>query len=1011
MNAPSARAGWWWFSAAVALTVAKLWLTAAQPVFAIGPSGYDDALFLNLAESIRHGDWLGAYDHLTLAKGPFYSLWIAFFHLFGVPLFLSQHLLYAGASAALVRACRPAIASAAARFGLYALLLWNPMTFDASSLGRVLRQHVYVPLGLLLIAGLVALYFRRRETLRRQLPWAALLGFSFGAFYLTREETVWIAPSLGLLVGAILFAATRDSLRTAGRSVAALALAAAVSLAPILGTAALNHQLYGWFGTVEFRDPAFKDAYGAMTRVRVGPELPRVPVTRQAREAMYAVSPTFAQLRPYLDGELGRTWAGISASATGLPSDRLEIGGGWLMWALRDAVTAAGRAHSAAEAHAFYRSLADELNTACDTGRLPSGPRRSGFLPIWRYGQKTEVAKTVVEFADYVVTFRSFSAFAPPSDGDENSLALFRRMTGNRLSPTATGYTTDPEPAFANARASTLQAIGKTLRHVLFWLFLAAQAVALIRVMQALRRHTWSFPLTLAAAAWGGGLVYITIQAIIQVTSFPVLTISSLASAYPMVPLFIGAVVWDALAAWLPDGDRHAATEAPERPTATAQRRTTPEPIPADAPWKRRLPWVAALLALAPFLLWHGQFAELFWFGDDFSLVDGIAQSGMWRWIFEFFTESCMSVFKLLWGGALFAFGGSYTAIICLLWLTHVANTLLLGRLLLRAGFPWIAALFAQLVFALTAGNIETLGWSIQWSALLATLFLLLALLWLENRAENDAAWSWRVHVPLAFFAAASACSFARGVLTGGVIAVALLSPALLLRDWRSALRRLPAAVFCLLPAIAIASAILIVPQGNQHALGGHLLAIARFASTFLFLSPWHQLLGIQEITPVSALLVAALKIALVAGGISVARGRVRMLLVALLVFDVGNAVMLGIGRYHTGAENGLCQRYLYSSLLASLPFAGLLFAHVAARFVPRALPRRIAATVLLALLSWHLLAGWPEALAPFVAWRGTEMRQLMQAPHTNDPKATVPALDYMHIERAKALQRAYDLH
>lgn len=34
-----------------------------------------------------------------------------------------------------------------------------------------------------------------------------------------------------------------------------------------------------------------------------------------------------------------------------------------------------------------------------------------------------------------------------------------------------------------------------------------------------------------------------------------------------------------------------------------------------------------------------------------------------------------------------------------------------------------------------------------------------------------------------------------------------------------------------------------------------------------------------------------------------------------------------------------------------------------------------------------------------------------MQAPHTNDPKATVPALDYMHIERAKALQRAYDLH
>jgi len=1011
MNAPHTRSGRWWFAAVIALTVAKLWLTAAQPVFAIGSAGYDDALFLKLAESVRHGDWLGTYDHLTLAKGPFYSLWIAFWHLFGVPLFLSQHLLYAGACAALVRACRPAIASAAARFGFYALLLWNPMTFDATSLGRVLRQHVYVPLGLLLFAGLAALYFRRRETLRCQLPWAALLGLSFGAFYLTREETVWIAPSLALLGGALLFTTARESLRTAVRSTTALALATAVSLLPILGVAALNQHFYGWFGTVEFRDSAFNDAYGAMTRVRGGPDLNRGPVTRQAREAMYAVSPTFSQLRPYLDGDLGRTWAGISVSATGLPAEERQIGGGWLMWALRDAVAAAGRAHSAAQAHAFYRAMADEINVACDSGRLSSGPRRSGFLPIWREGQKLDVAKTVAAFADYVVTFRSFSAFAPPSEGDEGSLALFRRMTGNRLSPTAAGYTTDPAPPGAEIRLHILQAIGKTLRHVLFWLFLAAQAVAAVRVVQALRRRTWSFPLTLAAAAWGGALVYITIQAIIQVTSFPVLTISSLASAYPMVPLFIGTVAWDALTAWLPASDRGAAAGTSNQPAATARRRATAEPFPADAPWKRRLPWFAALLALAPFLLWHAQFAELFWFGDDFSLVDGLAQSGLWRWIFEFFTESCMSVFKLAWGGALFAFGGSYTAMIGLLWLTHAANTWLLGRLLLRAGFPWIAALFTQLIFALTPGNIETLGWSIQWSALLATFFLLVALLWLENRTEAAPAWSCRVHVPLSLFAAASACSFARGVLTGGVLAVAIVLPAAFAHDWRSTLRRLPAATVCLLPSVALTCAILAVPQGNQHALGGHAFEIARFAATFLFLSPWHQLLGIQEITPASAVLVAALKIALVIGGLFVARGRVRVLLVSLLAYDVSNALLLGIGRYHTGVGNGLGARYLYSSLLAALPFAGLLLAHFAARFVPRALPRRIAATAVLALLSWRLLCGWPDALAPFVAWRGTEMRQLMQAPHTNDPMATVPALDYMHIERAKALQRAYDLH
>jgi hypothetical protein len=344
-------------------------------------------------------------------------------------------------------------------------------------------------------------------------------------------------------------------------------------------------------------------------------------------------------------------------------------------------------------------------------------------------------------------------------------------------------------------------------------------------------------------------------------------------------------------------------------PESASSNRTAPRhgrALPRRRPWKRRLPWFAALLALAPFLLWHAQFAELFWFGDDFSLVDGLAQSGLWRWIFEFFTESCMSVFKLAWGGALFAFGGSYTAMIGLLWLTHAANTWLLGRLLLRAGFPWIAALFTQLIFALTPGNIETLGWSIQWSALLATFFLLVALLWLENRTEAAPAWSCRVHVPLSLFAAASACSFARGVLTGGVLAVAIVLPAAFAHDWRSTLRRLPAATVCLLPSVALTCAILAVPQGNQHALGGHAFEIARFAATFLFLSPWHQLLGIQEITPASAVLVAALKIALVIGGLFVARGRVRVLLVSLLAYDVSNALLLGIGRYHTGVGNGL---------------------------------------------------------------------------------------------------------
>jgi hypothetical protein len=425
----------------------------------------------------------------------------------------------------------------------------------------------------------------------------------------------------------------------------------------------------------------------------------------------------------------------------------------------------------------------------------------------------------------------------------------------------------------------------------------------------------------------------------------------------------------------------------------------------------RCLPWFVGLVALAPFLIWRQQFAELFWFADDLFLTDQIAQMGFWKWTGQFFAENFAPLFKLLWGGALFGFDGSYAAMLWLLWLTHALNVVLIGRLLLRAGFPWIATIFTQLVLALTPANLETLGWSVQWSAVLAVTFLLLGLLWHEKYSAHTGAWSWRAHFPLFLLAAASASCFSRGVLTGGVLAFALLAPGGSARDGPSWRRRLPAALLCLLPALAVAAVILLFADGNQRSISGHWGEVLQFSLAYLLLNPGHLLLGEPPPGSAFSLLLGALKLVVITLGLAAGRGRVRALLVLLLVYDLGNAGLLGVGRYHTGLLAAFNPRYYYSSLLAFLPFAGLLLARVMERFMPAEKPRRLAAGVLLAGLAWLCLRGWPGSLAPFVAWRGTEMRRLMQAPYTSAPDATVPALGFMHIERAKALQRAFNLH
>ena len=145
-----------WLWAGILLTTYKVWLTRAQPVFAIGSAAHDDRLFLQLAESIINGRWLGTYSQMTLAKGPFYSIWVALLYWLCIPLGLGVQLAYAAACAGFARACRPAIRSGLALFAIYTVLLWNPMSFEVPTMGRIIRQQIYTPLGITIFAGLVA---------------------------------------------------------------------------------------------------------------------------------------------------------------------------------------------------------------------------------------------------------------------------------------------------------------------------------------------------------------------------------------------------------------------------------------------------------------------------------------------------------------------------------------------------------------------------------------------------------------------------------------------------------------------------------------------------------------------------------------------------------------------------------------------------------------------------------------------------------------------------------------
>ena len=414
----------------IALTGARLTLTCGHTITALGQALHDEGVFLRLARALLAGEWLGPYDQLTLVKGPFYPAWIAIVHALGLPLLLAEQALYVAACVTFAFALRPLLPRAAT-VALYCLLLFNPASYADQVATRVSREAVYPALTLLVAGCAIGFLVRRDRSVPSRARWAVGLGLALAAFWLTREEGSWLVPSVLVLLGPALIAGS--SPRPACRwRLSLCALPFAIWLLSIVALATFNLSRYGVFATVELKSGDFLAAYGSLTRVGPAAEDPRVPVPREVRRHIYAVSPAFAELRPFLEGGLGRAWAGASCTALSVCSD---IGGGWFLWALRDAAAAAGHHRSGDAAARYYRTLATEVDSACARGALTCGPERRTLMPSWRSEYARPFLRTVLRASVVLVRFAGASPFPSASMGPVDSLRPFRELTYDRLTP------------------------------------------------------------------------------------------------------------------------------------------------------------------------------------------------------------------------------------------------------------------------------------------------------------------------------------------------------------------------------------------------------------------------------------------------------------------------------------------------------------------------------------------------------------------------------------------------
>lgn len=318
------------FLAMVLFGVLKEFLVYNLPIMAVPKGIHDDWIMVHMADALRKGQWLGEYNDLTLTKGMFFPFYLAVLNFLRLSYLSVSALLYTVSCMIFVYALRPLLKKYWACFTLYLVLLWNPVSYSVQAFQRVYRNSISYIQVLLIFGGLLALWLRRKEPVKKQILWLLTAAVGMVTFFYTREDAIWVEPFLlvFLLVylGTMFFSWKKEHRREyVGKAVLVL-----LPFLSVWGAGQLiaqeNDNHYNIRLTNELQKGGFAEMYKSMMAVKPEEDIPGVTMTREKIARMCDECPTLEKLEPYIQssrlywagsGEMRRTGKYGTAGSSG----------------------------------------------------------------------------------------------------------------------------------------------------------------------------------------------------------------------------------------------------------------------------------------------------------------------------------------------------------------------------------------------------------------------------------------------------------------------------------------------------------------------------------------------------------------------------------------------------------------------------------------------------------------------------------------------------------------------
>ncbi len=396
--------------------IVRIALVGGMAIISIPHAAYDDSLMVSMASSILKGEWLGNYSQFTLMKGVTFPIFLAVTHVFNIPYLTAMILLYAAGCCALCRSLKSLIKNNLVQLILFVALLFCPI----SVYFRVYRDGISAALSLFCFATMFGIFLNRES--RGWKWWLLSSGVVFFLFVNLREDYIWIIPFFIVALLVVFF-------KTSGKKKKLMLLIPIIIF--LCGNtliSSLNYAYYGVFARSDLTKGAFSEMITAIKSVEPEEDIPFVPVPRSTVEKLYDVSPSFCELKKYIDQNYGAGWDATDGTVDG------QIKYGWFFWSLRSCMQQAGYFDSYQEMQEFCTRITDEIQSAIDSGKIEK--RKEPIMPSalmspWRDEYFKELPNAFAETYTTVVGLKNCSVATPESSGSMSRIEEFEFLTHN----------------------------------------------------------------------------------------------------------------------------------------------------------------------------------------------------------------------------------------------------------------------------------------------------------------------------------------------------------------------------------------------------------------------------------------------------------------------------------------------------------------------------------------------------------------------------------------------------